>query len=592
MKFGYNKSNKSNKLYINEHEHIKNILNAIMNKSTNVQTGVVPSYMIMHSPETELITEIKDDIILITQFYISSNKERDKEIQQCLEFNLNNKIIDKIYLITERIYTENEMGILTNSNKSKIVQINIGTRLMYCNVFDIIEDHKINGYIVLANSDIFFDNSLKILYKTGLINNKMLYSQLRFDYDNKDLNKCNIYGPRGDSQDTWIFHSKFNVEKSHRKLFNFQLGAPACDNHINYVFMILGFKVHNEPFLIKTYHNHNTSIRTYNNSTENVVKPWVSLMPIVHKSVPNWIQPNQNLWRFNIREENNYLRNYIEDKLRNNKQFIMPRVAGIENNFVELGVGLIHNKITQKQQTYLQNSMKTMKNNAGIKLTSLSSVVKYSKLYLSAFEKCDAYFEWEQWGEVYKYITSSHNFININFGMKKQFWAFTLDIFHNIYNNPWTQALKGKRLLIISPFIKSFEEKLPIRKEIYGIDLFPGCSFVFLKPPQTHGDCSSEEFDKELDKFVEKIRAVKDKFDIALCACGGYGNLVCSKIFDMGKSSIYVGGVLQMYFGVYGNRWLRERSDILQLFMNKHWTRPKKEEQPAGFKTIENSCYW
>ena len=62
----------------------KNILNAIMNKSTNVQTGVVPSYMIMHSPETKLSDEIKDDIILITQFYISLNKERHKEIQECL----------------------------------------------------------------------------------------------------------------------------------------------------------------------------------------------------------------------------------------------------------------------------------------------------------------------------------------------------------------------------------------------------------------------------------------------------------------------------------------------------------------------------
>ena len=49
--------------------------------------------------ESKVITEIKDDIILITQFYISLNKERHKEIQECLEFNLNNNIIDKIYLM-------------------------------------------------------------------------------------------------------------------------------------------------------------------------------------------------------------------------------------------------------------------------------------------------------------------------------------------------------------------------------------------------------------------------------------------------------------------------------------------------------------
>ena len=81
-------------------------------------------------------------------------------------------------------------------------------------------------------------------------------------------------------------------------------------------------------------------------------------------------------------------------------------------------------------------------------------------MYLQAFEYSDAYFEWEPWGDVYRYIPSSHNFINMNFGHKKQFWAFTLDIFHNIFINPWTQALKGKRILIVSPFIKSMKEKI------------------------------------------------------------------------------------------------------------------------------------
>ncbi len=162
----------------------------------------------------------------------------------------------------------------------------------------------------------------------------------------------------------------------------------------------------------------------------------------------------------------------------------------------------------------------------------------------------------------------------MNFPKKKLFWAFTLDIFHNIYNEPWTRALRGKRLLIVSPFVKSMQEKLDILPEIYGIDLFPDCSFVFIKPPQTQGNVESEEFDIELQNFMDEVEEIKDEFDIALCSCGGYGNLVCAKIFDMGKSAIYVGGVLQMYFGIYGSRWLRERPDILRLFMNKHWSRP------------------
>ena len=91
---------------------------------------------------------------------------------------------------------------------------------------------------------------------------------------------------------------------------------------------------------------------------------------------------------------------------------------------------------------------------------------------------------------------------------------------------------------------------------------------------------------------LKKVKVIKDYFDIALCSCGCYGNLVCAEIYRLGKSAIYVGGVLQMYFGIYGNRWLKERPDILRLFMNKHWTRPKDEECPIGHKGVEGGCYW
>ena len=593
--FSLQNNNNNHDKKIDIERRIKNIERSFLNnimKINNTNTGFIEKYWVQCSPETTLQMEHKEIINLITQFYIDNDNNRQKEILKCLDFNLNNNLIDKVYLITERTYSDIEMNISNHKYRSKIIQINIGSRLKYCDVFDIIENNNINGYIVLANSDIFFDDTLSILYKTGLIDNKKIYNQLRFEYDNPELSKCKIFGPRGDSQDSWIFHSKFNIEKSHRKLFNFELGIPACDNHIIYLFIILGFKVHNEPYLIKTYHNHNTEKRNYNEKTNRVQQPWTRLMPIVHKYTENWPPPNKNWWRFNIGEENNQLTNYLKNKINNNEKFIIPRIAGVENNFVLLGIKLMQNQITQNEMTYIKNVSKTMKNNAGIKLTGLASIAKYSKLYLDAFHKCDAYFEWEKWGEVYKYIQNSHDFITNNFKDKKQFWAFTLDIFHNIYNNPWTQTLGGKRLLIISPFVKSFEEKLPVLKEIYGVDLFPECTFVFLKPPQTQGDCPSEEFDLELDKFVEKIEDIKDEFDIALCSCGGYGNLVCSKIFDMGKSAIYVGGVLQMFFGVYGNRWLKERPDVLRLFMNKHWTRPKEQEQPNGFKKVEGSCYW
>ena len=230
-----------------------------------------------------------------------------------------------------------------------------------------------------------------------------------------------------------------------------------------------------------------------------------------------------------------------------------------------------------------------MKNNAGIKLESNEHIKLYSKMYIEAFKNSEIFTGWDKGTSVYR--VSQETIINI---AKKSIMlsAFNFDIFHYIHIQLWTHELKGKRLLIISSFIDDIknQEDKGVLSKIYGVDLFPDCKFVYLKPPQTNGTNPSKSFDKELENFVDKIKNIRNDFDIALVSCGGYGNLVCNEIYKMNKSSIYVGGVLQMYFGIYGERWLRERKDIMKLYMNEYWIRPTV--QTNGFEKIENGCYW
>ena len=173
-------------------------------------------------------------------------------------------------------------------------------------------------------------------------------------------------------------------------------------------------------------------------------------------------------------------------------------------------------------------------------------------------------------------------------------WAYTLDIFHYVYSKPWTTALRGKRILIVSAFASSMQDQLPNLSKIYdNVDLFPECTFRFIKPPMTQANESSEDFQSELNTFYVELDKEKDNYDVALVSSGGNGNIICNYIFtNHEKSAIYVGGVLQMFFGILGNRWVRERPDILKLFHNSFWTRPKESERPTGFYDIEESCYW
>ena len=526
-------------------------------------------------------TAIQGNINLIMQFYIDTNPDRQKEIRQTLYLNVNNSYIDKIYLFNEREYTEEELGVTS----SKIVQVNINRRISFKDIFNLIDEHNIDGFIAVANSDIFFDRSIERVKTCDLLNKHVL-ALCRYEYKNdKSLNECSIFDKgRPDSQDVWIFHSSNNVKPNHRDIFDFYMGKAGCDNKLIYLFQILGYQCFNEPRIIKTYHNHNTQVRNYN-TREKVQSPYCAIYPVLNDNdMPHKMES------FNILLENDTLFNYINQKTKSNQPFIIPRIAGIENKMAHVGI-MINQNLIKYDQTMIEQILNVMKNNAGIKISNIRSLIQYSIRYLEAFHICEMFFDWEPWGNVARHIIDSIQFIHSNF-TKNRCWAFSLDIFNYIQGNPWTLALKDKRILIISPFVKSINEKIPIREKIYGVDLFPGCTFTCLKPPQTQANNPSEEFDVELNQFIEKVKGVSNDFDIALVSCGGYGNLVCSEIYKMNKSAIYVGGVLQMYFGIYGSRWERERPEIMTLYKNEYWSKPTEEERPDGYKNVEGSCYW
>ena len=557
-------------------------LNNIQEQEYNGAYIHIP-YNMSISKSIKKIQKQEGHINVIMQFYIDNNNARQLEIQQCLFLNCNNNSIDKIYLLNERYYTDDELGIISN----KIIQINIDKRLSFECIFNSIQEYNIDGYIIISNSDIFFDKSIENV-KICDFENKNILALCRYEYDGfSSLKECKLFdNGRPDSQDVWILKSNINIDIKYRNIFNFNMGYPGCDNKILYLFQILGYNCYNEAQLIKTFHNHNENIRNYNNSHK-LPPPYCGLFPNI-----DTIEPHKKLLSFNFSQEAENLSDYIQEKIANSKPFIIPRIAGIENQIAFIAILLKQNNTTLIPKNNTMNKLiATLKNNAGIKISTIPNLFKYGKMYMRAFEVSDIYLTWALWSNVARPIFDSLKFMYINI-IKPKICANTLNIYNNIQGRIWTKELAGKRLLIISPFIESFKDKINIRERIYGIDLFPNCEFIFLKPPQTQGSNLSDEFDEELARFIHKIDQIKDTFDIALVSCGGYGNLVCLEIFNMHKSAIYVGGVLQMYFGVYGNRWEKECPDIMRIYKNEYWTRPSEEEKPIGHNTIENSCYW
>ena len=92
-----------------------------------------------------------------------------------------------------------------------------------------------------------------------------------------------------------------------------------------------------------------------------------------------------------------------------------------------------------------------------------------------------------------------------------------------------------------------------------------------------------------MDEDIKKL-----DFDIALLGCGCYGHPLCDFIRnELNKSAIYVGGGLQLLFGVMGQRW--EGIDMWKKIMNESqskFIRPSGDEIIKNKNMIENACYW
>ena len=496
----------------------------------------------------------KDPIHLVTQFYMPSDPARHEEIQEALRRNAANPHLASITLLNERVYTDEELG----TTSSKIKQRVIGHRALFSEMFV----DRVAGYTVVANADIYLDESIANVRTSDLHKTRKVYSLLRYEANGQ------LFGPRADSADTWIVHCNNALALHELGLFRFEMGQPGCDNKICYLFSLLGFKIYNDPLFIKTHHCHAAKERAYGAS---VPPPYMYIAP-AGVACPQFGQSPeviQDALRTYGWDGNERLGEYLRTRT---KPFVIPRVAGIENHAAMLGY--YGNDLSEQARQVL-------KNNTGLSFETKESVRAYASHYLAAFEKCEVYASWEPWGKYVKHIRESQGFIQKKF-VRPQFGAFVLDIFNYAANDPWTRALAGKRILLVSPFVDQFNATA------YPVDLFPGCTFVHVKPPMTQGGEPSRGWQVEFKELCEAVSKVE--FDVALCSCGGYGNPLCAYIYSMGRSAIYVGGVLQMYFGVYGQRWLREQKDATNLYLTAEWTRPAI--RPKGHESIENGCYW
>jgi hypothetical protein len=183
-------------------------------------------------------------IYLFTNQYMDKNPERDAELCYCEKLNGLNPFIQHFSIC--------------------------GKRLTYSEFFGLMNKLSNESVVVLANSDIYFDETIQLAEK---IQPGECYALSRWDIQPDGTAKP---FHRADSQDAWIFRAPIK-----EVVADFTLGIGGCDNRIAYILNEAGYKVTNPCSKIKAYHLHLSGVRNYikGSHVERIEPPYLLVKP-------------------------------------------------------------------------------------------------------------------------------------------------------------------------------------------------------------------------------------------------------------------------------------------------------------------------
>ena len=159
------------------------------------------------------------------------------------------------------------------------------------------------------------------------------------------------------------------------------------------------------------------------------------------------------------------------------------------------------------------------------------------------------------------------------------------------HQNPWSEVLAGKNVLVIHPFVTSIENQYRQRGLLFQDKrVLPEFELITLRTVQSFARIPVPfgNWFEALDSMCEQVGKIN--FDVAIIGAGAYGFPLAAFIKRSGRQAVHLGGAVQILFGIKGSRWNKEPG-VLRLF-NEHWVCPLPAETPAEYKIVENGCYW
>ncbi len=211
---------------------------------------------------------------------------------------------------------------------------------------------------------------------------------------------------------------------------------------------------------------------------------------------------------------------------------------------------------------------------------------KFAELMRHACENADFIGVWP-------YVVMGDYYVQSIKNVKEKVVGTALMVEPYYYAEPWSEALAGKRVLVINPFVEIMEKQYGNYRELLFEDENVLPKFELLTLPSVWYDASGKDprfknWFEAYDYLYEE--AMKKEFDIALLGCGPFGFPLAVRFKEAGKQAIHIGGAIQILFGIIGKRW--EKQEEFIKFFNEYWVRPEKPEMKLNYKFLDDGCYW
>jgi hypothetical protein len=237
-----------------------------------------------------------------------------------------------------------------------------------------------------------------------------------------------------------------------------------------------------------------------------------------------------------------------------------------------------------KNKGYSRKIKSAMANNAGFFPANDTSLDAFAELYIQHLPNVDVMGVWFNPYEEVICDTYCPNAELVDLECLEPF-RFT---------NPWSTALKGRKVLVVHPFADSIQKQFAEKRELLfpSSDVLPDFELKTLKSVQSIAG-SYVEFATWFDAYRHMCDEIaRIDFDICLIGAGAYGLPLAAFVKQLGRQAIHLGGVTQILFGIKGKRWEREYVDTTAKLFNEHWVRPLPSETPAHKNRVDKGCYW